>query len=178
MRKWLSSFSAWQRRSRRNGCWRRRCLLPPCLHLAHHWLGGWGGGGRWMCGWAPYNVRTFWAGLQVKHLEVSSASMAEDLCRKSAIIETYVMDSRIGQCLLPGLPPIQSLTCRLLPHCLLSSHDSAKVLTRSQLLEGRAGPTALPFCLSLCHRFTLLSPVWFSVPSPSLLSSPHLFCLL
>ncbi|XP_044539006.1 GRIP1-associated protein 1, partial [Gracilinanus agilis] len=29
---------------------------------------------------------------KVKHLEVSSASMAEDLCRKSAIIETYVMD--------------------------------------------------------------------------------------
>ncbi|OWJ99498.1 GRIPAP1 [Cervus elaphus hippelaphus] len=37
-----------------------------------------------------------WATLQVKHLEVSSASMAEDLCRKSAIIETYVMDSRIA----------------------------------------------------------------------------------
>lgn len=34
---------------------------------------------------------------QVKHLEVSSASMAEDLCRKSTIIETYVMDSRIGE---------------------------------------------------------------------------------
>ncbi|XP_029466328.1 GRIP1-associated protein 1 isoform X2 [Rhinatrema bivittatum] len=32
---------------------------------------------------------------KVKHLEVSSASMAEDLCRKSVIIETYVMDSRI-----------------------------------------------------------------------------------
>ncbi|XP_025069453.1 GRIP1-associated protein 1, partial [Alligator sinensis] len=32
---------------------------------------------------------------KVKHLEVSSASMAEDLCRKSTIIETYVMDSRI-----------------------------------------------------------------------------------
>ncbi|KAG9470686.1 hypothetical protein GDO78_017025 [Eleutherodactylus coqui] len=32
---------------------------------------------------------------KVKHLEVSSASMAEDLCRKSAIIEAYVMDSRI-----------------------------------------------------------------------------------
>lgn len=48
---------------------------------------------------------------KVKHLEVSSASMAEDLCRKSAIIETYVMDSRIGQCPLPSphhsssLPP-------------------------------------------------------------------------
>lgn len=34
--------------------------------------------------------------LQVKHLEVSCSSMAEDICRKSAIIETYVMDSRIG----------------------------------------------------------------------------------
>ncbi|TFJ98295.1 interferon-induced guanylate-binding protein 1-like [Platysternon megacephalum] len=33
---------------------------------------------------------------KVKHLEVSSSSMAEDLCRKSAIIETYVMDSRIA----------------------------------------------------------------------------------
>ncbi|KAG8447296.1 hypothetical protein GDO86_014672 [Hymenochirus boettgeri] len=32
---------------------------------------------------------------KVKHLEVSCASMAEDLCRKSSIIETYVMDSRI-----------------------------------------------------------------------------------
>ncbi|XP_063792154.1 GRIP1-associated protein 1 isoform X2 [Pseudophryne corroboree] len=32
---------------------------------------------------------------KVKHLEVSSASMAEDLRSKSAIIETYVMDSRI-----------------------------------------------------------------------------------
>ncbi|XP_050783176.1 GRIP1-associated protein 1 isoform X3 [Gopherus flavomarginatus] len=32
---------------------------------------------------------------KVKHLEVSSSSMAADLCRKSAIIETYVMDSRI-----------------------------------------------------------------------------------
>ncbi|XP_072305535.1 GRIP1-associated protein 1 isoform X3 [Eucyclogobius newberryi] len=31
---------------------------------------------------------------KVKHLEVSCSSMAEDLCKKSAIIETYVMDSR------------------------------------------------------------------------------------
>ncbi|KAA0714333.1 GRIP1-associated protein 1 [Triplophysa tibetana] len=31
---------------------------------------------------------------KVKHLEVSCASMAEDICKKSAIIETYVMDSR------------------------------------------------------------------------------------
>lgn len=34
---------------------------------------------------------------QVKHLEVSCSSMAEDICRKSAIIETYVMDSRRGE---------------------------------------------------------------------------------
>ncbi|XP_051910386.1 GRIP1-associated protein 1 isoform X2 [Hippocampus zosterae] len=32
---------------------------------------------------------------KVKHLEVSCSSMAEDICRKSAIIESYVMDSRI-----------------------------------------------------------------------------------
>uniref|UniRef100_W5NB61 GRIP1 associated protein 1 n=1 Tax=Lepisosteus oculatus TaxID=7918 RepID=W5NB61_LEPOC len=31
---------------------------------------------------------------KVKHLEVSCSSMADDICRKSAIIETYVMDSR------------------------------------------------------------------------------------
>ncbi|CAN9515308.1 unnamed protein product [Ophioblennius macclurei] len=31
---------------------------------------------------------------KVKHLEVSCSSMAEDICRKSAIIETYVMESR------------------------------------------------------------------------------------
>lgn len=39
---------------------------------------------------------------KVKHLEVSSASMAEDLCRKSAIIETYVMDSRIDVTVAAG----------------------------------------------------------------------------
>ncbi|XP_071021314.1 GRIP1-associated protein 1-like isoform X3 [Oncorhynchus clarkii lewisi] len=33
---------------------------------------------------------------KVKHLEVSCSSMADDICKKSAIIETYVMDSRIG----------------------------------------------------------------------------------
>ncbi|KAM8863772.1 GRIP1-associated protein 1 isoform 1-T1 [Spinachia spinachia] len=32
---------------------------------------------------------------KVKHLEVSCSSMAEDICRKSSIIETYVMESRI-----------------------------------------------------------------------------------
>lgn len=63
--------------------------------------------------------------MQVKHLEVSSASMAEDLCRKSAIIETYVMDSRIGQCSFPS-PHLQcNLHLSLLFHCsmqlLLSS---------------------------------------------------------
>uniref|UniRef100_A0A8C6WP78 GRIP1 associated protein 1 n=1 Tax=Neogobius melanostomus TaxID=47308 RepID=A0A8C6WP78_9GOBI len=31
---------------------------------------------------------------KVKHLEVSCSSMAEDVCKKSAIIEMYVMDSR------------------------------------------------------------------------------------
>ncbi|XP_077079228.1 GRIP1-associated protein 1 isoform X3 [Siphateles boraxobius] len=31
---------------------------------------------------------------KVKHLEVSCASMADDICKKSAIIEMYVMDSR------------------------------------------------------------------------------------
>ncbi|XP_041431060.1 GRIP1-associated protein 1 isoform X2 [Xenopus laevis] len=39
---------------------------------------------------------------KVKHLEVSSASMAEDLCRKSSIIEAYVMDSRIDVSALHG----------------------------------------------------------------------------
>lgn len=39
---------------------------------------------------------------KVKHLEVSCASMAEDLCRKSAIIETYVMDSRIDVSVAAG----------------------------------------------------------------------------
>ncbi|XP_046896047.1 GRIP1-associated protein 1-like isoform X3 [Hypomesus transpacificus] len=33
---------------------------------------------------------------KVKHLEVSCSSMADDICKKSAIIETYVMESRIG----------------------------------------------------------------------------------
>lgn len=76
--------------------------------LVPTWPGGWD---RVVVVWpAPPHVGTCtvqglrWAGSspQVKHLEVSSASMAEDLCRKSAIIETYVMDSRIGQCLLPS----------------------------------------------------------------------------
>ncbi|XP_039235340.1 GRIP1-associated protein 1 [Pipra filicauda] len=37
---------------------------------------------------------------KVRHLEVSSASMAEDLCRKSAIIQSFVRDSR-----LEAVPP-------------------------------------------------------------------------
>ncbi|XP_023616701.1 GRIP1-associated protein 1 isoform X2 [Myotis lucifugus] len=54
---------------------------------------------------------------KVKHLEVSSASMAEDLCRKSAIIETYVMDSRIEMfflCMCIPLGPYLFLTFLLL----------------------------------------------------------------
>uniref|UniRef100_A0A674EZU0 GRIP1 associated protein 1 n=1 Tax=Salmo trutta TaxID=8032 RepID=A0A674EZU0_SALTR len=39
---------------------------------------------------------------KVKHLEVSCSSMADDICKKSAIIETYVMDSRIGNVLSLG----------------------------------------------------------------------------
>ncbi|XP_041712995.1 GRIP1-associated protein 1 isoform X1 [Coregonus clupeaformis] len=34
---------------------------------------------------------------KVKHLEVSCSSMADDICKKSAIIETYVKDSRIAR---------------------------------------------------------------------------------
>lgn len=125
--------------------------------------------------------------MQVKHLEVSSASMAEDLCRKSAIIETYVMDSRIGQYLLTSLTPPPNLASDLpfpllLPHCLLSSCNSAKALTRPQLLEGmgksRPGcpcvclslTSALPFCLGIYHCSALLSPAWLCLSLPPLLS--------
>lgn len=45
---------------------------------------------------ADASMLHLWFCAQVKHLEVSCSSMAEDICRKSAIIETYVMDSRIG----------------------------------------------------------------------------------
>ncbi|XP_055788432.1 GRIP1-associated protein 1-like isoform X3 [Salvelinus fontinalis] len=41
---------------------------------------------------------------KVKHLEVSCSSMADDICKKSAIIETYVMDSRIGIVYLTLVP--------------------------------------------------------------------------
>ncbi|XP_040298327.1 GRIP1-associated protein 1 isoform X1 [Bufo bufo] len=47
---------------------------------------------------------------KVKHLEVSSASMAEDLCRKSAIIESYVMDSRIDVSAIHGQVDRSSLS--------------------------------------------------------------------
>lgn len=49
----------------------------------------------WSCCCLPYSEVVVFA--QVKHLEVSCSSMAEDICRKSSIIETYVMDSRIGE---------------------------------------------------------------------------------
>uniref|UniRef100_A0A672Q6T4 GRIP1 associated protein 1 n=1 Tax=Sinocyclocheilus grahami TaxID=75366 RepID=A0A672Q6T4_SINGR len=39
---------------------------------------------------------------KVKHLEVSCSSMADDICKKSAIIETYVMDSRRGGAVAHG----------------------------------------------------------------------------
>ncbi|KAM7081111.1 GRIP1-associated protein 1 isoform 4-T4 [Ciconia maguari] len=39
---------------------------------------------------------------KVRHLEVSSASMAEDLCRKSAIIQSFVRDSRLEAAGPPG----------------------------------------------------------------------------
>ncbi|KAM9207958.1 LOW QUALITY PROTEIN: GRIP1-associated protein 1 [Leptosomus discolor] len=41
---------------------------------------------------------------KVRHLEVSSASMAEDLCRKSAIIQSFVRDSRLEAAAPPGAP--------------------------------------------------------------------------
>ncbi|KAM4020387.1 GRIP1-associated protein 1 isoform 2-T2 [Anomaloglossus baeobatrachus] len=47
---------------------------------------------------------------KVKHLEVSSASMAEDLCRKSSIIEAYVMDSRIDVSAIHGQVDRSSLS--------------------------------------------------------------------
>ncbi|XP_032297597.1 LOW QUALITY PROTEIN: GRIP1-associated protein 1 [Coturnix japonica] len=43
-------------------------------------------------------------GFGVRHLEVSSASMAEDLCRKSAIIESFVRDSRLEAAGPPAAP--------------------------------------------------------------------------
>lgn len=96
--------------------------------------------------------------------------MAEDLCRKSAIIETYVMDSRIGQCLLPSPHPSSSLSPPASFHCpvlqILSSL-LAKLLPRPQLAEGRAGQTHTLVSLSLfCLLSWLLPPLRVSAFSP------------
>ncbi|KAM3654500.1 GRIP1-associated protein 1-like, partial [Ammospiza maritima maritima] len=68
--------------------------------------GGSGGGGPAGGGLSPAEVAELFQRLaqsqqerwlleeKVRHLEVSSASMAEDLCRKSAIIQSFVRDSR------------------------------------------------------------------------------------
>uniref|UniRef100_I3KBD1 GRIP1 associated protein 1 n=1 Tax=Oreochromis niloticus TaxID=8128 RepID=I3KBD1_ORENI len=63
---------------------------------------------------------------KVKHLEVSCSSMAEDICRKSAIIETYVMDSRRA---VEKTDVLNTLMCR--------SHRSVSTATRRR--EVRAG---------------------------------------
>jgi hypothetical protein len=89
------------------------------LHMKCPGMGSWLGRVVLRMLWAPPHGRKWevegpemgWTILQVKHLEVSSASMAEDLCRKSAIIETYVMDSRIGQCPSPALTYSETFTC-------------------------------------------------------------------
>lgn len=85
----LSSFSAWQRCSRRNGCWRRRChLLAKYLPSREAGVAGVGGGHMgsiWPGPSSWVNVSLGSGGLgppRVKHLEVSRSSMAEDLCRK------------------------------------------------------------------------------------------------
>nr|XP_008508584.1 PREDICTED: GRIP1-associated protein 1 [Equus przewalskii] len=106
---------------------------------------------------------------KVKHLEVSSASMAEDLCRKSAIIETYVMDSRIGQWPLPsphgssGLSPAPSFPtvqcCGFSPLLLKLSKVTDKTTARGG--ESRAS-------LCLCVFLSVLSLI--SAP-PSLRAS-------
>lgn len=73
------------------------------------------------------------------------------------------MDSRIGQCLLPSLTP--HLASDLPPPSPLSPLlcDSAKVLTRPRLLEGRAGQ-AHSLCVCLLPR--LFPSVWVSVIAP------------
>ncbi len=60
-----------------------------------------------LCVWQFIADLIFVRSVQVKHLEVSCASMADDICKKSAIIETYVMDSRRGKQL--SLSPSLSL---------------------------------------------------------------------
>ena len=105
--------------------------------------------------------------------------MAEDLCRKSAIIETYVMDSRIGQCPLPSphpssspsptpfFPTVQS--CGFSP--LLTELTKFTAETTGARGKSQAGQdlcvflcipslvSAPPSCLSLCRLSTLLSLV-------------------
>ncbi|XP_010604641.1 GRIP1-associated protein 1 isoform X2 [Fukomys damarensis] len=109
---------------------------------------------------------------KVKHLEVSSASMAEDLCRKSAIIETYVMDSRIGQCPRPSPHPPSRLH---LPYPLytaalqlFSSWNSGRLLTRPPVLKGRAGVLSLSRLLFLSVALSSLHSS-FSSGFPGLL---------
>lgn len=120
---------------------------------------------------------------QVKHLEVSSASMAEDLCRKSAIIETYVMDSRIGQCPVPGphyssnLSPAPSFPTVQCQGFSPLSWNSAKLLTRPQLTEG------IPGQAHTCVSFYSVSYLGSSLFSGSLSSFHSVFssvslCLL
>ncbi len=50
-----------------------------------------------LCVWQFIADLIFVRSVQVKHLEVSCASMANDICKKSSIIEMYVMDSRRGK---------------------------------------------------------------------------------
>lgn len=117
-----------------------------------------------------------WATLQVKHLEVSSASMAEDLCRKSAIIETYVMDSRIGKCCLPSphpssspspapaFPAIQSCGLSVLTELTKVTANTTGGGVGSQPGQDLTAFLSTPSlfsvplsCLRLCHLSTLLS---------------------
>lgn len=95
-----------------------------------------------------------WATLQVKHLEVSSASMAEDLCRKSAIIETYVMDSRIGKCSLPSPHPSSSPSPApafpAIQSCGLSlSHGTHQSYCKHHRWWSREPARPGPYCLPL-----------------------------
>ncbi len=52
---------------------------------------------HFVCVWQFIADLIFVRSVQVKHLEVSCASMADDVCKKSSIIEMYVMDSRRGK---------------------------------------------------------------------------------
>lgn len=94
------------------------------------------------CGvWQFIADRIFVLSIQVKHLEVSCASMADDICKKSAIIETYVMDSRRGKRL--------SLSLFVIVHglrraCFLKAHD-VKVYRWNQVI-------ADTYCACLCGK--------------------------